>query len=73
MRPRAETRRLGLDKPCQDCGDTIYFGYKGPIDGICGKCADKRLRSRAARSKARTVVVHRNGRSRAAGWALIVL
>jgi len=47
-------KAVGLDKPCTVCGRTVYFNYKGPVDGVCGRCADrmksaKRRRRRPAR------------------------
>ncbi len=75
MKSKTETgpRKLGLDKPCGDCGQPIYFGYKGPIDGICGRCADKRLKSRTRRGKTRTVIRDGSGLGPLAHTALIVL
>ena len=74
MRSRTETgpRTVGLDKPCRDCGQTIYYGYKGPIEGLCGRCADKRLKSRT-HTKTRTLVRETEGMSAVAHTALIVL
>jgi hypothetical protein len=43
----AQNRKLGLDKPCSMCGSAIYYNYKGPVQGICGKCTDH-LRRRFA-------------------------
>jgi hypothetical protein len=31
---------VGLDVPCQKCGRPIYYNYKGPVDGLCGRCSD---------------------------------
>jgi len=45
--PTAQIRKLGMDKPCSQCGSPIYFNYSGPLDGICGKCTDV-LRRRLA-------------------------
>lgn len=41
-------RKVGLDKPCTQCGRPVYFNYKGPVPGLCGRCAD---RSRSRRRK----------------------
>ena len=46
--PNAQRRRIGLDKPCRVCGGEIYFGYRGPVPGVCGKCADRTVRSAPA-------------------------
>ena len=39
-------RTVGLDKPCRVCGKPIHYTYSGPVEGICGRCADKRPRRR---------------------------
>ena len=65
-------RAVGLDRPCNHCGKPIYYNYKGPIDGLCGRCADKALSRRPRRDRTRTVLVRRNGRS-AALWLLVLL
>jgi len=31
---------VGLDEPCQKCGRPIYYNYKGPVAGLCGRCTD---------------------------------
>jgi len=46
----AQQRKLGLDKPCSMCGSAIYYNYKGPIEGICGKCTDQMRRRLSPRS-----------------------
>jgi hypothetical protein len=48
-------RKLGLDKPCQACGKEIYYNYKSPIEGLCGRGADRRRpRKRRTRGAAGT-------------------
>ncbi len=49
--------KVGLDKPCSQCGQPIYFNYRGPIEGICGKCTDRALasRKRTVRTQSRVV------------------
>ncbi len=42
--PTPLKRKVGLDQPCRLCDQEIYFGYKGPVEGVCGRCVD-RLRS----------------------------
>ena len=49
----AQNRKLGLDKPCSMCGSAIYYNYKGPIQGICGKCTDQLRRHLAPRGSSR--------------------
>jgi len=34
-------QKLGLDKPCLRCGQPIYYAYKGPVPGVCGRCVDR--------------------------------
>jgi hypothetical protein len=60
--------KVGLDKPCSQCGQPIYFNYRGPIDGICGRCTDRALASRKRSVNTRTRVVQ----ERSAKGALIV-
>jgi len=38
--PRTQRPRLGADVPCRQCGEPIYFNYRGPVEGVCGKCTD---------------------------------
>ena len=51
--------KVGLDKPCSQCGQPIYFNYRGPIEGICGRCADRALASRKRRIRTETRAVGR--------------
>ncbi len=37
-------RTVGLDKPCRVCGKPIHYTYSGPVEGVCGRCTDKRGR-----------------------------
>jgi hypothetical protein len=55
--------KVGLDKPCAKCGRPIYFNYKGPVEGLCGRCADtgKRVAVPFQRSR-RISFFHRKGR-----------
>jgi len=62
--PPAAKRKVGLDRPCRVCGEAIYYNYKGPIDGVCGRCADRQLRKRGAKTRTRTVVVEKSARLR---------
>jgi hypothetical protein len=41
---------VGLDEPCRECGDPIYYNYRGPVEGLCGKCTD-RMRKAGHRRK----------------------
>jgi len=42
-------RTVGLDKPCSKCGKPIHYSYVGPVEGVCGRCVDKRVRKRRVR------------------------
>jgi len=65
-------RKVGLDKPCRLCGQPIYFGYQGPIEGICGRCADRKLRAHRGKGATRTLVVRRDRRRRGLLAALLL-
>ncbi|MHC4940680.1 MAG: hypothetical protein ACYTHK_17200 [Planctomycetota bacterium] len=43
---KRRTRPLQADKPCRECGQPIHYTYSGPIQGVCGRCTDKRNRRR---------------------------
>ena len=63
---------MGLDKPCRQCGRPIYFHYRGPIEGVCGKCTDRALRG--ARRRPRSRMVNLDGASPRKGlWIFVVL
>jgi hypothetical protein len=69
----AQNRKLGLDKPCSMCGSAIYFNYKGPMDGICGKCTDQLRRRLSPRG---SDAMNGAGARRAAGsfgWGSLIL
>jgi hypothetical protein len=52
---RKGQRSVGLDKPCRQCGQPIYYNYQGPVDGICGRCTDRALKKRRT-ERTKTVV-----------------
>jgi len=56
-------RTIGLDKPCRVCGKPIHYTYSGPVEGVCGRCADRR-RPRGRRPYHRAMVLHRGGPER---------
>lgn len=70
-------RTLKLDKPCSVCGKPIHYTYSGPVEGVCGRCTDKRKRGgRRVRAYHRGMVVEGRGpnrRSAASSVALILL
>ena len=39
--PTGPRRPIAVDRPCRACGEPIYFNYKGPIEGLCGRCTDR--------------------------------
>ncbi|MHC4549687.1 MAG: hypothetical protein ACYTEZ_13020 [Planctomycetota bacterium] len=63
---------VGLDEPCRECGEPIYYNYQGPVAGLCGKCTDGAIRRHPGREMPRTVVVHERG-SRAWIWVLVLM
>ncbi len=70
--PSKPQRRVGLDKPCSLCGEAIYFNYKGPVEGICGRCAD-RVRKKPKRRKARRPAAPGTSRLRRYRGSLLLL
>ncbi|MGQ0614643.1 MAG: hypothetical protein ACT4PV_12985 [Planctomycetaceae bacterium] len=46
---------VAADKPCLRCGRPVHFSYKGPVEGLCGRCSDRG--SRRERGRTRTKVV----------------
>jgi hypothetical protein len=70
----AQNRKLGMDKPCSQCGSPIYFNYSGPLDGICGKCTDVLRRRLAPRQGAHGHGLSgQSNRRRGFGWISITL
>lgn len=74
-KPRGLRQTVGLDEPCRQCGEPIYFNYEGPIAGWCGKCTDRARRERKARQgrRGRRVAEPAGARARgarrwSAGW-----
>ena len=57
---------VGLDKPCRKCGKPIYFRYKGPVEGLCGRCSDTGKRATRPFQKSRRIGFFRRA-ARAAG------
>jgi hypothetical protein len=73
---------VGLDEPCRQCGEPIYYNYEGPIAGWCGKCTDRARQEQKARHarRGRRVADPVGGRpgasrrwSRGWFWAAVVL
>ena len=67
---------VGLDEPCRQCGDPIYYNYEGPIAGWCGKCTDRARHEQKARHARRARVAAkdpagtkaRHARRWSSGW-----
>lgn len=60
---RAHARKVGLDKPCTLCGQPIHHSYRGPVEGVCGRCTDRIARKhRGARPATGRTIVRRSGR-----------
>ena len=57
---------MGLDKPCAKCGEAIYYNCERPIDGLCGRCADRQLGRLRRPGKTKVVVREGGGASRGA-------
>jgi hypothetical protein len=46
---------VGLDVPCKKCGRPIYYNYKGPVEGVCGKCSDVHRKAPSRFGKSRRI------------------
>ena len=70
--PRFKSRRptVGLDTPCKKCGRPIYYNYKGPVEGLCGRCTDT-TRKPPRFQRSRRIGFFEGRRSR--GWITIVI
>lgn len=68
-------RPVGVDRPCRACGRPIYFNYKGPIEGLCGRCTDRELaRARPVSvRRRRSILPGREGVARAALFVAVFL
>jgi hypothetical protein len=74
--PPRKARTLRLDKPCRKCGEPVHHTYVGPIEGVCGRCTDRKPRRRPVRGYHRGMVVERGapkGRSTASTVVLLCL
>ncbi len=67
---------VAADKPCLRCGRPIHYSYRGPVEGHCGRCADRGGRRERGRTRTRVVRVRSEVSLRslvvAAGAALLV-
>jgi hypothetical protein len=68
--PRSKRPTVGLDVPCTKCGRPIYYNYKGPVEGLCGRCSDTTRRPRRPLNS-RRIGFFEGKRSR--GWITIVI
>jgi hypothetical protein len=64
---------VGLDKPCRKCGQPIYFRYKGPIEGLCGRCTDAHRRAKPLARNSRRIGFFRRGPRTAGSTAAFVV
>jgi len=64
-------KAVGLDKPCQLCDQTIYYGYDGPVEGICGRCVDL-IRGKRGGNAGKSRVVIRNKTAKASASFLFL-
>lgn len=71
-RTSRQPRPLALDKPCKVCGEPVHYAYSGPIEGVCGRCTDRR-RGRRARAYHKGMVVPRPQPGRRSTASAIVL
>lgn len=67
--PKSKRPTVGLDAPCRKCGRPIYYNYKGPVEGLCGRCTDGGSRGKAARFSRSRRIGFFEGRKR---WSRIV-
>jgi hypothetical protein len=59
---QAKGRTVGLDKPCRSCGRPVYYNYQSPVEGLCGRCADRKPKS-SGKVRIRTTGVKRPRRT----------
>ena len=73
--PPQARQTLALDRPCTVCGDPIYHNYQGPVEGVCGKCADQTTRGRRRRrhQPSGPTVIRRGGIRPGVVFALMLL
>lgn len=66
---------LGLDVPCSQCGRPIYYNYKGPVAGLCGRCSDgsRKPVARFTRSRRIGFFAGRQRRRRIAATVLAIV
>jgi hypothetical protein len=70
--PRPKRPTVGLDVPCRKCGRPIYYNYKGPVEGLCGRCTDTSHKAvRLGGRNSRRIGFFEGKRSR--GWITIVV
>jgi len=64
---------VGLDKPCRKCGRPIYYNYKGPVEGLCGRCSDTTRRAPLTFARSRRIgFFHRKGRGFASNTLFVL-
>jgi hypothetical protein len=55
QKARSPRPKVGLDEPCRQCGSPIYFNYRGPVPGLCGKCTDRSRKPKGRLRKSRRI------------------
>jgi len=50
----------------------MHYTYSGPVEGVCGRCADKR-RTKGVRAYHRGMVLRRNAREQRGSKASVVV
>ena len=75
LQPKNRRPTVGLDTPCRKCGRPIYYNYKGPVEGLCGRCADgsRAIPTRFGKSRRIGFFQGRGRRKRIAGTVVVVV
>jgi len=68
---KAKRPTVGLDTPCRKCGRPIYYNYKGPVEGLCGRCTDGTRKTAFRFKSSRRIGFFRSKRGR--GWITLFL
>jgi hypothetical protein len=71
--PPRKARTLSLDKPCKVCGEPVHHTYSGPVEGVCGRCSDKKPRRKPMRAYHRGMTVDRSAPNRRSTASTVVL
>jgi len=66
--PEKKNIGVGLDKECERCHDVVSYAYKGPVPGLCGKCADREMAERRRRARKGKLVKRNVGGFEVEDW-----